>query len=158
MIARLLLVSASAALLLAASAHGQMKAERLTPDQIAALPVSGPGAGTSGVTGIRSVVLGGDPTRASLYTIEIQVPAHTRISAHTHRDDRTAVVVSGKWFLGYGRTATDAAALPLLPGSFYTEPAGAAHFAHTGDEPAKVIITGVGPTDTIYVEAAETPR
>ena len=42
--------------------------------------------------------------------------------------------------------------------SFYTEPAGSAHFARTGDEPAIVYITGVGPTDTVYVDAAQAPH
>ncbi|MBW6530502.1 cupin domain-containing protein [Sphingomonas sp. RRHST34] len=154
----MLLAGVTASLLVAAPIDAQMQAKRLTPHEIAALPAMGSGAGTSGVTGIRSVVLAGDPTQAGLYTIEIQVPAHTRIASHTHRDDRTAVVVSGRWYIGYGPTATDAAASPLLPGSFYTEPAGAAHFAHTKDQTAAVIITGVGPTDTIYVEEADTPR
>jgi hypothetical protein len=36
----------------------------------------------------------------------------------------------------------------LEPGSFYTEPADAPHFALTQDEPATVYITGFGPTDT----------
>jgi hypothetical protein len=58
----------------------------------------GAGAGTSGVTVIQTTVLSGDPTAAGPYTIEVRVTAHTRISAHTHRDDRSAVVVSGMWF------------------------------------------------------------
>jgi hypothetical protein len=30
------------------------------------------------------------------------VPAHTRIAAHSHRDDRVATVISGTWDIGYG--------------------------------------------------------
>ena len=41
----------------------------------------------------------------------------------------------------------------LPPGSVHSEPAGANHFARTLDEPVLVQITGVGPTDTNYVEA-----
>jgi hypothetical protein len=40
-------------------------------------------------------------------------------------------------------------------GSFYTEPAGAPHFAGTEDQPAVVDITGFGPSDTIYVDTKE---
>jgi hypothetical protein len=40
-------------------------------------------------------------------------------------------------------------------GSFYTEPANTAHFAFTRDKAATVFITGVGPTDTQYVDAAD---
>ena len=41
----------------------------------------------------------------------------------------------------------------MEPGSFYTEPADAPHF----DEPATVYITGFGPTDTHYIDAAADP-
>lgn len=131
---------------------------RLTPTEIEALAKVGPGAGTSGVVGIQSIVLSGDPTKEGPYTIEIRVPPRTRIAAHSHRDDRSAVVVSGRWFLGYGDKASDAAFKLLPPGSFYTEPAGANHFAMTGDEAAVVYISGYGPTSTDYVEATDAPR
>ncbi len=131
---------------------------RLTPADIDALAKVGPGAGTSGVAGIQSIVLSGDPTKQGPYTIEIRVPAHTRIAAHSHRDDRSAIVVSGQWSLGYGDRASDAAFKLLSPGSFYTEPAGANHFAMTGDEEAIVAISGYGPTSTDYVEATNVPR
>jgi hypothetical protein len=45
----------------------------------------------------------------------------------------------------------------LGPGSFYTEPANAPHFAFTRDKAATVFITGVGPSDTQYVDAADAP-
>lgn len=127
-----------------------LPAQRMTADEIAQHPSLGAIAGTSGLTGIRTLVLAGDPARPGIYVIELRVPANTRIGAHEHRDDRTAVVVSGTWHFGYGRTASDAATKSLGPGSFYTEPANMPHFAHTEGEPVAVIITGNGPTDTRY--------
>jgi quercetin dioxygenase-like cupin family protein len=121
---------------------------RLTPAEIAALAKGGAGAGTSGVAGIQTTVLYGDPTKPGLYVIEIRVPANTRIAAHYHRDDRTAVVVSGTWWFGYGQVADEAVAKALPPGSFYTEPAGRPHFALTRAEPVVAHISGVGPADT----------
>ena len=47
---------------------------RLTPDDINALKATAPGVGTSGVSGIRTRVLAGDPTRPGLYTIQLEVP------------------------------------------------------------------------------------
>jgi pimeloyl-ACP methyl ester carboxylesterase len=123
---------------------------RLTPSEIAALAKGGAGAGTSGVTGIRTTVLAGNPATSGPYTIEIRVPAHTRIQAHTHRDARTAMVVSGGWYFGYGEKVDDLRVKKLGPGSFYTEPASLPHFAMTRDQPAVVYISGMGPTDTIY--------
>ena len=83
--------------------------ERLTVAEIDAHEHAGAGAGTSGVSGIQTIVLTGDPTRAGLYTIELRVPAHTCIQAHAHPDDRSATVISGTWYFGYGAQLDDAA-------------------------------------------------
>jgi len=123
---------------------------RVTPDEIARLAQSGAGPGTSGMAGIRTTVLSGDPAKPGLYTIRLSVPGNMRIEAHVHRDERSAVVVSGHWSIGYG-AQFDASALKVLPpGSFYTEPAGMPHFARTGAEPVVVYISGYGPTDTRF--------
>ena len=128
-----------------------LPAKRLTLAEVEALSRGAGGAGTSGLDGVQTTVLSGNPSAPGPYAFEIRVPAHTRIAAHRHRDDRNAIVVSGQWHFGYGASASDAAAMTLGPGGFYTEPAGADHFAFTGDQPAVVYITGYGPTDTIYV-------
>ena len=53
-----------------------------------------------------------------------------------------ATVISGTWQFGYG-DRFDARTLKMLPpGSVYAEPAGANHFARTGDEPVLVQISG----------------
>lgn len=124
--------------------------QRITPNEISRLEQRGAGPGTSGMAGIRTTILAGDPTRPGLYTIRLFVPGNMRIQAHVHRDERSAVVVSGHWAIGYG-DRFDAAALKVLPpGSFYTEPAGVPHFASTGAEPVVVYISGIGPTDTRF--------
>jgi len=116
------------------------------------------GTGTSSVTGIRTVVLKGNPDSPGLYTIAVSVPPNTRIAAHDHPDDRVATVVSGTWYFGYG-DRFDPAALKALPaGSYYTEPPGRGHFAETRDEPVVLQITGFGPSATTYVEPASDPR
>jgi pimeloyl-ACP methyl ester carboxylesterase len=130
---------------------------RLTSAEVDALGRSSAGAGTSGLGGIQTTVLSGDPNAPGPYAFEIRVPAHTRIAAHRHRDNRTALVVSGEWHFAYGEQASEAATRTLGPGGFYTEPAGQAHFAFTGDLPTVVYITGQGPTDTTYVVPADGP-
>ena len=153
-----------AALLVALAAAGAAGAaepggqSRLTPAEIAGLVGGGAGPGSSGVAGIRTTVLSGDPTRAGPYTIALSAPANVSIAAHSHQDERTAVVVSGTWWFGYGPKAEAAALKPLPPGSFYTEPAGVAHFARTGAEPVTIYISGFGPTDTRYVDPAQAPK
>ena len=134
MTARDLALCAPALAATALSAPVQAQEARLTPSEIASLAKGGAGAGTSGVAGIQTSILHGDPTKAGPYTIEIRVPPHTRIAAHSHKDDRTAVVASGVWFFGYGRKNEDPLVKALPPGSFYTEPAGLDHFAQTHDQ------------------------
>jgi uncharacterized RmlC-like cupin family protein len=130
---------------------------RMTSAEVDALARDGAGAGTSQLDGVQTTVLSGNPSAAGPYAFEIRVPAHTRIAAHTHRDDRTALVVSGEWHFGYGETADDGATRTLGPGGFYTEPADEPHFAFTGDLATVVYITGQGPTDTAYVVAPDAP-
>lgn len=153
-------IAAGAALLalLSAVAVGAELQIRLTPEEAAALAAHSAGAGTSGIAGIRTTVLAGDPSATGLYAIRLSVPAHTRIAAHSHRDDRTAVVLSGTWYFGYGESASNSAGKALPPGSFYSEPGGVAHFAQTKDEAVVLYITGYGPTDTTYIKADDDPR
>ncbi len=131
---------------------------RLTPADADALPFHEAGAGTSGVQGIRTTVVAGDPSALGPYTIRLVVPPHTHIQAHTHRDNRYAVVVSGIWYFGYGSRGDANLEKSLPAGGFYTEPAGVAHFAETRDEAVTVYITGYGPTDTQYLTAAAAPK
>jgi len=132
--------------------------ERLTPAEYEFPKRGNPGTGSSGVAGIQTVVLKGDPDQAGVYTIMLRVPAHTRIAAHSHRDDRVATVISGTWRIGYGDRFDESKLKALPPGSYYTEPPGQNHFAETGDEPVVVQITGFGPSSTDYVDHGNDPR
>ena len=142
---------------LAGAGSGPLPQARLSASEVDAIGRHAGGAGTSGARGVQTTVLSGDPAMAGPYAYEIRVPPHTRIAAHIHRDNRTALVVSGEWHFGYGPKADHAQTRKLLPGAFYTEPADAPHFAFTGDKPTVVYITGQGPSDTRYVDPADDP-
>lgn len=151
----LLVIFASLILIAAVIGQDNNADKRLTPKEINALAATGPSAGTSGVSGIQIRVLKGDPTKPGLYTIQLTVPAKTKIEAHTHPDDRVATVISGTWYIGYGSKFDEKNLKALIPGSFYTEPPGVAHFAQTAETPVQVQITGYGPTGTTYIEAKQ---
>src|SRR2546421_4209781 len=140
------------------SADGGANEERLTPTEDKFPQVGNPGTRSSSGGGIQTVVLKGNPDQAGVYTIMLRVPAHTRIAAHSHRDDRVATVISGTWYIGYGDKFDEAKLKPLPLGSFYTEPSARNHFAETGDEPVVVQITGFGPSSTEYVDPKQDPR
>jgi quercetin dioxygenase-like cupin family protein len=148
----MLLVAALVGVVGAVIAAGQSAQQRVTPGEVK-WPANGSLlVGTSGVAGIQTVTLKGDPTKAGLYTLLLRVGPNTRIAAHAHPDDRVAAVVSGTWYFGYGREF-DVNALKELPtGSFYTEPPGVNHFAMTKAEGVVIQITGVGPSGTTYVD------
>ncbi len=137
---------------LQAGSNKTLRQTRLTRTQVDAMARGEGGAGTSGLEGVQTTVLSGDPKAAGPYALEIRVPPHTRIEAHRHRDNRNALVVSGEWHFGYGEQANEAATTVLGPGGFYTEPAGVAHFALRAINPPSWYVTGQGPTDTEYVK------
>jgi pimeloyl-ACP methyl ester carboxylesterase/uncharacterized RmlC-like cupin family protein len=130
---------------------------RMTPAEVRANQTGSGNIGSSLLVGVSTKVLFGDPSKAGFYTVVLSVPANTKIAAHTHRDDRMATVVSGTWRFGYGDRFDEQALKVLPPGSVYSEPGGASHFAQTGAEPVLVEISGFGPTDTHYVDPKDEP-
>jgi quercetin dioxygenase-like cupin family protein len=131
---------------------------RMTPAEIASLPLDNNQIGSSGVTGVHTKVLYGDPSKAGFYSILLYVGPHTTIQAHSHRDNRMATVVSGEWHFGYGNHFDASGLKTLLPGSVYSEPAGRTHFAQTTADSVIIEICGFGPTDTHYFDPANAPQ
>lgn len=145
----------------AATAGAQPGAPRLpnyakTPAELAAAAPTG-GAGGSGNAKVRVVTILGDASKPGPYAQLLEVDAHAQIAAHHHAGERIGTVLKGTWHFGYGPAFSKAALKTLPVGSVYTEPAGAGHFAMTGDEPVVVLITGTGPTDTVYENPADEP-
>jgi quercetin dioxygenase-like cupin family protein len=156
-IARLTLLFVVA--MVAGAAAQQGKAEQgktVTPAEMKWPASTTGGVGTSGASGIQTVVLTGDPSKPGLYTIRLKAAPGMKIQAHSHSDDRAATVVSGTWYFAYGRQFDEKALKALPPGSFYTEPGGVDHFAMTKEE-VVIQITGYGPSATTYVDAANDP-
>ena len=114
------------------------------------------GAGTSGASGIQTVVLKGDPTKPGLYVLQLRAAPNMTIQAHSHKDDRVATVLKGTWYFGYGDKFNEAALKALEPGSVYAEPPNVAHFARTKEE-VIIQIVGYGPSSTTYVDPANDP-
>jgi quercetin dioxygenase-like cupin family protein len=131
---------------------------RMTPGEVRANQTGSDQIGSSFLTGVSTKVLFGDPSKAGFYAIVLSVPPNTRIPAHSHRDDRIATVVLGTWRFGYGDRFDEQALKNLPPGSVYSEPGGANHFALTSSDPVLVQISGYGPTDTHYVNPADEPK
>jgi uncharacterized RmlC-like cupin family protein len=146
---------------LASAVHAQTDTTHL-PDYaktLAELEATAPtgGAGGSGNAKVKVVTILGDASKPGPYAQLLKVDANAQIAAHHHAGDRVGTVLKGTWHFGYGTSFSKAALKTLPAGSVYTEPSGAGHFAMTGDKPVIVLITGTGPTDTIYENPADDP-
>src|SRR5215470_20451423 len=147
--------------LVTAAASAQEAAVKLpdyakTPDELSAVAPTG-GAGGSGNAKVQVITILGDASKPGVYAQLLKVGADAQIPAHHHAGDRVGTVLQGTWHFGFGGQF-DKEKLKTLPvGSVYTEPANAPHFAMTASEPVTVLITGTGPTDTIYEDPADDP-
>jgi uncharacterized RmlC-like cupin family protein len=127
-----------------------------TPIELSDVRPTG-GAGGSGNAKVQVVTIIGDTSKSEFYAQLLKVGANAQIAAHHHAGNRVGTVLNGTWHFGYG-TEFDKTKLKTLPaGSVYTEPSGGPHFAMTGDEPVVVLITGNGPTNTVYENPADDP-
>lgn len=131
---------------------------RMAPSDVKWPAPAAGGVGSSGVAGTQTVILKGDPAKPGLYTMLLRVGPNTKIEAHAHPDDRVATVISGTWYFGYGRQFSEATLKTLPPGSVYTEPPNAYHFAMTRGEGVTIQITGTGPSGTTYADPVNDPN
>ena len=122
----------------------------LTPDQLNWEP-------NPRVPGLSVARIISKGTEAGPYVYRVKFPKGRVVQAHSHPDDRTYTVLEGTWYIGWGEKYDDLKLIALTPGSFYTEPAGVAHFVATPDGEAVVQISGTGPTKVDYVDPAHAP-
>jgi quercetin dioxygenase-like cupin family protein len=147
-IPKIRLPGAAAALFLAASSlSAPVHADApviLTPDAIDWRPV--------GVAGVEVAVVQGDPNAAGPYSMLIKVPAGMKIPPHSHPDAfRTSVVISGVFHFALGDSWDEAALEPYVPGTVWSEPPGANHFAWARDGEVVALLTAIGPTGSTPV-------
>jgi hypothetical protein len=127
-----------------------------TPAELAKIAPTG-GAGGSGNAKVQVITILGDPSKPGPYSQLLKVGPNASIPAHHHAGDRVGTVLTGTWHFGFG-PKFEKSQLSILPsGSVYTEPSNAPHFAMTADEAVTVLITGFGPTDTVYENPTDDP-
>ena len=107
---------------------------------------------TSDGTGRETADLFGDRTKPELFGYLVKWPRNTIAKAHSHPDDRHAIVLSGTFYHGHGRRFDDRALERRSQGTYFTEPAGDPHFGATEDEETILYFVGVGPDRTDQIE------
>ncbi len=94
--------------------------------------------------GTQLMVLEGDPKTEGLFTMRLKVPAGTRLPPHTHPRDERVTVLSGRVGVGFGEQFDEKVLRFFEAGSYYVNPAAAAHFVVFATE-SVVQITTFGP-------------
>lgn len=120
--------------------------KQLTAAEISAI------SGIAPTSGVHMTTLVGDPTKHGIYTVRVAIAAGTTVQPHMHRDNRSVTVMSGNWQMAYGNKFDAKLLKSLPPGSVYTEPAGQPHFSAAVGGPVVILVTGMGPSDTKFVE------
>ena len=104
--------------------------------------------------GAKMAVVSGDPSKAELYAIRVQLPAGYKIAPHWHPTDEHVTVLSGTFGLGMGETFGQVKDLPT--GSYALLPADMRHYAMAVTA-TTVQVDGMGPFAINYVNAADDP-
>ncbi|MBO9708071.1 MAG: cupin domain-containing protein [Caulobacter sp.] len=108
--------------------------------------------------GVKLSVVVGEPTKSGPYVVRVKVPAGAKLMPHIHPEDRIYTVLSGVFYIGFGKTFDPAKLQAYGPGSVVVLPGGTPHFhwARSGEYVTQV--TASGPLGLTYVDPADDPR
>jgi quercetin dioxygenase-like cupin family protein len=107
--------------------------------------------------GAEAAVLLGNPAKDGPFAVRFKFPAGFIVPPHRHSKDETVTLISGRFAIVMGEKVDRASLKALPPGSFFYQPAGAAHYAFAETE-AVVQVTGMGPFDVTYIDPKDDPR
>ena len=106
--------------------------------------------------GAKMAVMQGDPSKAQLFTVRLDLPKGYRIAPHFHPTDEHITIISGNFEVGMGDKIDPQKVMTLTAGGFATAPARSHHYAiaraHT-----VVQVHAMGPFQLTYVNSADDP-
>jgi hypothetical protein len=107
--------------------------------------------------GGKMVVLFGDPSKDGAYSLRAKLPAGYMIPPHFHTKDENLTVLSGVLYIGMSDKVDKKTAHMLRAGGFHHLTGKVHHYAFTKG-PTELQISGDGPFDINYLNAADDPR
>lgn len=110
------------------------------------------------VAGLERADMIGSDAKPGPYVYRTRFPANFKLEAHGHPDERRYSILSGTWYIGFGKKYDESKLIALPAGSFYTEPANLPHFVATKGDGAVIEISGTGPSKQIWVDPAHAPK
>jgi uncharacterized protein GlcG (DUF336 family)/quercetin dioxygenase-like cupin family protein len=93
----------------------------------------------------------GDPSKPGPYAYLIRWSPGHNSKPHFHSTDRFIYVISGTWWVSTSKTYDLATMHPIPAGSFVKHTANQVHWDGAHEEPAVLLLTGVGPVTTTQV-------
>lgn len=106
--------------------------------------------------GAKMAVMQGDPSKADLFTVRLDMPKGYRIAPHFHPTDEHITVISGNFLVGMGDKIDARNTMSLTAGGFATAPAQKHHFAIARTHTV-VQVHAIGPFQLTYVNPADDP-
>ncbi len=106
--------------------------------------------------GAKMAVLQGDPSKAELFTVRLDLPPGYKVAAHYHPTDEHITVIKGTLLVGMGDTLKVAKAMVLPTGAFATAPANVNDYAIARGRTI-VQVHAIGPFQLTYVNPADDP-
>ncbi|HKY19408.1 MAG TPA: cupin domain-containing protein [Rhizomicrobium sp.] len=106
-------------------------------------------------------ILYGDPEKPGPYTIMYKWYPGNFSKPHFHNNDRWGYVASGTWWVSSSSVYDERTTYPVRAGNMAVDKINAIHWDgnRAGEkEPAVVILSGVGPNTTIYVDENGKPK
>ncbi len=108
-------------------------------------------------SGAKGTVIEGDPSKAGYFTVRAKFPAGYKIAPHTHPAAERLTVLSGNLNMGMGEKFDKDATKPMPAGTYFSMPAGMAHFVYTTEE-TEIQLSAVGPWGITYINPEDDPR
>ena len=105
-----------------------------------------PWTGIPGIGQLEFATIVGDRAKPGLYIQLVRWPPHTVYKAHSHPDDRYAMVLRGTFYHGFGEKFDESKMQARPAGTFFTEPKGVRHFGMTKEEGTVLYFVGTGPS------------
>jgi quercetin dioxygenase-like cupin family protein len=100
----------------------------------------------------------GDPTGPGPYVVRVKVADRVKLLPHTHPEDRVYTVISGVFYIGFGKVFDTAKLQAYGPGSIIVLPGNTPHFHWAASGEYITQVSGSGPLGVTYVRGEDDPR
>ena len=100
----------------------------------------------------------GEPTRPGPYVVRVRVPDQVKLMPHIHPEDRIYTVISGVFYIGFGKTFDAKKLMAYAPGSVVVLPHDTPHFHQALSGEYITQVTGTGPLGIEYLDKNDDPR